>query len=158
MRKAVLTMLCGSIAILILLSCEPKEKKNKKTYGSFTISLKDGTCFGKAVLDGEKVTFQIKHIPVNMKFVGFKLYNRNVEIQAQSIEWVCAMMNDFRVIRCSTDLNLPKDNFDMFVDQGVYTISYLLKEPLVNATVSDISFVILTNQQDLNIKIKERAK
>ena len=151
-------ILRGLIAILILVSCEPKAKQFEKTYGSFKARVNNETCFGEAALEGEKITFQIKYIPANMKFVGFRLYNRNVEIQTQSIEWVCAMMNDFRVIRCSTDLDLPKDNFDMFVDHGIYTISYSLKEPLANTKVGDISFVILTNRQDLNIKIEQRTR
>jgi hypothetical protein len=63
-------------------------------------------------------------------------------------------MSDLRVIRCSTGLDLPKDNFEMFVDKGAYTISYWLKEPLKDVKISDISFSILTNNGEPNVKIE----
>jgi hypothetical protein len=133
---------------------DPEKKEYEKTYGTFEVKLNNQTCTGEAILEGDKVTFQIKNIPTNIKIDGFKLYNRNIEIETKSIEWVCALMSDLRVIRCSTGLDLPKDNFEMFVDKGSYTISYWLKEPLENVKISDISFAILTNNGESNVKIE----
>ena len=71
-------ILRGLIAILILVSCEPKAKQFEKTYGSFKARVNNETCFGEAALEGEKITFHIKYIPANMKFVGFRLYNNQI--------------------------------------------------------------------------------
>lgn len=136
---------------------EPENKEYVKTFGTFEVSLNNKSCSGEAILQGDKVTFQIKHIPDNIKIHGLKLYSRNVEIETKSIEWVCALMSDLRVIRCSTGLDLPKDNFEMFVDKGAYTISYWLKEPLENIKIGEISFAIMNDNEEQNrIEIREK--
>jgi hypothetical protein len=66
---------------------------------------------------------------------------------------VCALMSDMRVIRCSIGLDLPRDNFEMFLDKGSYTISYRLKYPLENVKISDISFTVLTDREEQNVRI-----
>jgi hypothetical protein len=137
---------------------EPEKKEYVKTFGTFEVSLNNKKCSGEAILqEGDKVTFQIKHIPTNIKIDGLKLYSRNVEIDTKSIDWVCALMSDLRVIRCSTGLDLPKNNFEMFVDKDAYTISYWLKEPLENIAIRDISFTIINGNEEHNrIEIREK--
>ena len=149
-------MTIGVVGYFYSQSSEPKKKLFAKTYGTFEVKLNNRTCLGEAILEGEKVTLQIKKIPTNIKIDGLRLYNRDIQIETKSIEWVCALMSDLRVIRCSTGLDLPKNNFKMFVDNGAYTISYWLKEPLENIKISDISFTILTDQGEPNIRITEK--
>jgi hypothetical protein len=95
-------------------------------------------------------------IPTNIKIDGLRLYMRNLPIENKLIEWVCALTSDLRVIRCSTELDLPKNNLEMFVDKGAYTISFLLKQPLENVEVSDISFTILTDTGESNSRIMDK--
>jgi hypothetical protein len=131
-------------------------KEYVKSYGTFQIRTKHYTYPGNAILDGNKLTFQIKGITPTTRIDGFKLYIKSVEIETRSIEWVCALMEDFSVIRCSTDLNLPKDNSQLFFNGGTYTISYWLMHALEDAKISDISFKILTNGHHGVIRISER--
>jgi hypothetical protein len=82
-QKTVLFIVCiltiGALAYLYFQ--EPRKKEYVKTYGTFEVKLNNKTCSGEAILEGDKVTFQIKTIPSNIKIDGFKLYNRNVEIE-----------------------------------------------------------------------------
>jgi hypothetical protein len=146
----------GVVGYFYFQGSQPKKKPFAKTYGTFEVRLNKRICQGEAILEGEKVTLQIKRIPTNIKIDGFRLYSKNIQIETKSMEWVCALMSDLRVIRCSTELGLPKNNFEMFVDNGAYTISYWLKEPLENVKVSDISFTILTDTGEPNIRIVDK--
>ena len=148
-------MAIGVVAYLYSQGSGPKKKLFTKTHGTFEVKLNNRTCVGNAILEGEKVTVQIKKIPTDIKIDGLRLYSKNIQIETKSIQWVCALMSDLRVIRCSTGLDLPKNNFEMFVDNGTYSISYWLKEPLENIRISDISFTILTDEGQPNIIIPE---
>jgi hypothetical protein len=134
----------------------PEKKTFEKVYGSFEVTLNNRKCLGEAILKGDQLTLQIKSIPTDIRINGFKLYNRNVEISTKSIEWVCALMSDLHVIRCSTGLDLPKNNFEMFVDKNAYTIMYWMWDPLENIKISDISFAISTDKGEHMITIADK--
>lgn len=148
-------LLIGFVAYLYLLNNEGKNEY-VKSYGTFQIRTKHFTHPGNAILEGNKLTFQIKGITPTTRIDGLKLYIKSVEIEARSIEWVCALMADLSVIRCSTDLNLPKDNSQLFFNRGTYTISYWLMHALEDAKISDVSFKILTPSEQEVIRISER--
>ena len=150
----VAVLLTGIVAYLYVRNSEGK--KLSKSFGTFQVRPNQNTYQGDAILEGDKLTLQIKGITSSTRIDGFKLYIRNVEIEKRSIEWVCALMTDLSVIRCSTDLNLPKDNCQLFFDRGTYTISYWLTQALEDVKISDVSFIILTDTDQPVIKILER--
>jgi hypothetical protein len=149
-------LLIIGIGVYFYFNSADEKKTFKKEYGSFEVQLNKIKYRGEAILEGDKLIIQIKKIRTHTRISGFKLYNKEIEIDSKSIEWVCALMSDLRVIRCSTSLDLPNDNFKMFVDNDTYTIMYWMQEPLYDVKISDIAFMIVTDKDEQKITIMSR--
>jgi hypothetical protein len=144
--------------VLVFLSCTPQESKTISSTGVYTVSFEGEkkVSSGTALLTEKSLIIQFEQ-PEHLEIlsVGFAVDNKIIH---KEIEWICALMKDLRMIRCSTDPEIFESK-EMFVDEKYFTVRFsFFKDVKLHAKKIDLLIKTTNGITKVSVTLKQEEE
>ena len=114
--------------------------------GTFEVNWNSKKASGKIELTNKTLQFQFP-VPdeILISNVDFKINQNKPEV-----EWICALMMDKTVVRCSTEKRIFNTQ-RFFVDKGYYIVKFIFEKEILFTNPVNIEILINSNTGVQNI-------